>query len=398
MIILCILYFIMIRLTNLSMTEILTKMTKIKLDKIEETIKKIDNFNENLKKFRDKDVVTLDEQNQNEFLKDLLSPKKSPSFRSRYTDNYSSGKDKSNLEEAESFIDTGGFNIDVKKYHSLTILREYLSHCVIFTCLIIAFIIPIYTNTQKIIENINQFLLIENYIYGRLISISANLLEFKCYISECQNTTILNYTNLQNNDNIQEIIKGLQNFEKLDYFYKNEFLLNACEAAIDLINEKERYELCLNDTIIISSNNTDNIIKVLGNLIDNLYKKDAMDKDAYETFKNETRKYSRQSLFNDTTFQQIEDIFYKYIFSVDYNYEVTSSDNLNEYLKYKKLLLLILILCLGLIMIFYNIAYLCIFVPKLVYLLNVSRCILRIIPTSVIMNSPELETWIENKY
>ena len=60
MIILCILYFIMIRLTNLSMTEVLTKMTKIKLDKIEETIKKIDNFNENLKKFREKDFITLD--------------------------------------------------------------------------------------------------------------------------------------------------------------------------------------------------------------------------------------------------------------------------------------------------------------------------------------------------
>ena len=398
MIILCILYFIMIRLTNLSMAEILTKMTKIKLDKIEETIKKIDNFNENLKKFRDKDLVTLDEQNQNEFLKDLLSPKKSPSFRSRYTDNYSTGKDSSNLEKVESFIDTGGFNIDVKKYHSLTILREYLSHCVIFTCIILAFIIPIYTNTKEIIENINQFLLIENYIYGRLISISANLLEFKCYISECKNTTILNYTNLQSNDNIQEMFKGLQNFEKLDYFYKNEFLLNACEAAINPRTEKKKYELCLNETIIINSNNTDNIIKVVGDLIDNLYKKDAMDKDVYETFKNESRKYSRQSLFNDTTFQEIEDIFYKYIISVNYNFEATSKDNLNEYLKYKKLLLLILVLCLGLIIIFYNVVFLCIFVPKLVYLLNVSRCILRIIPTSVIMNSPELETWIENKY
>ena len=343
-------------------------------------------------------MVTLDEQNQNEFLKDLLSPKKSPSFRSRYTDNYSTGKDKSSLEEAESFIDTGGFNIDVKKYHSLTILREYLYHCVIFTCIILAFIIPIFINTKEIIENINYFILIENYIYGRLISISASLLEFKCYISECKNTTSLNYTNLQSNDNIQEIIKGLENFKKLDNFYKNEFLLNACEAAIDPINEKERYELCLNDTIIISSNNTDNIIKVVGNLIDNLYKKDAMDKEVYENFKNETSKYSRQLLFNDTTFQQIEDIFNKYIFPVDYNFDVTSKDNLDEYLKHKKLLLLILVLSLGLLMIIYNITYLCIFVPKLVYLLNVSRCILRIIPTSVIMNSPELETWIENKY
>ena len=29
---------------------------------------------------------------------------------------------------------------------------------------------------------------------------------------------------------------------------------------------------------------------------------------------------------------------------------------------------------------------------------NVSRCILKIIPTIVIYNTPELESWIENKY
>ena len=32
------------------------------------------------------------------------------------------------------------------------------------------------------------------------------------------------------------------------------------------------------------------------------------------------------------------------------------------------------------------------------HLLSVSRCILKIIPTIVIYNTPELESWIENKY
>jgi hypothetical protein len=38
------------------------------------------------------------------------------------------------------------------------------------------------------------------------------------------------------------------------------------------------------------------------------------------------------------------------------------------------------------------------FVNKLIHLLSVSRCILKIIPTTVINNTQELENWIENKY
>ena len=38
------------------------------------------------------------------------------------------------------------------------------------------------------------------------------------------------------------------------------------------------------------------------------------------------------------------------------------------------------------------------FVKKLVNYLSVSRCIMKIIPTSVIISTQELETWIENKY
>ena len=397
MFILGLLYFVMIRLTNISMTEVLKKMTKIKLDKIEETIKKIKNFNNNLKKFRDKDLVNIDEPNQNELIKGDISPKKSPTIHSKYTDNYSTRHiTENNNDETDSFVDNGGFNADMKKYSSLTILREYLFHIVIFSFLIFGFIIPIYLNSTVIIKNINQFLLIENYIYGRLISVSTNLLELKCYISECKNSTTFDVSQLQSNDNIQEIIKGLKNFKKIEDFYNNKFLLNACESAIYKEQQEIRYQICMNNSIIISSNNTDNLIKVTANLIDNLYKKDFMDKDFAETFNNVS--YSRQALFNNTNFQRIEDIYYKYIFPVDYIFQDTIMSNLNEYLKFKKCLLIILVFCLTLLMVFYNISYICIFVPKLVYLLNVSRCILRIIPTSVIMNSPEFEAWIENKY
>lgn len=59
-IILCTLYFFLIHLTNKSMTDGMEKVTKIRLEKIEEIIKRIKIFNSNLKKFREKDSKSDD--------------------------------------------------------------------------------------------------------------------------------------------------------------------------------------------------------------------------------------------------------------------------------------------------------------------------------------------------
>jgi hypothetical protein len=72
--------------------------------------------------------------------------------------------------------------------------------------------------------------------------------------------------------------------------------------------------------------------------------------------------------------------------------------SLNNYLKKEKILILILIICLGVIIAWFCIYIIVFFVKKLIHLLSVSRCILKIIPTTVINNTPDLEVWIENKY
>ena len=47
------------------MTDGLEKVTKIRLEKIEETLKKIQSFNQNLKRFRDKDEKASEENKEN---------------------------------------------------------------------------------------------------------------------------------------------------------------------------------------------------------------------------------------------------------------------------------------------------------------------------------------------
>ena len=395
--ILCILYFLMIHLTIVSMTDIIKTITKIKLEKIEETIRKIENFSNDLKKFRNRDLINMEINNeQTEAIKDDLSPKKVHSLHNTSIDDslvYRQSDNTSSLDES-STLNNNGFSIDSRQYSSLTVLREYLSHLIIFLSILISFIIPIYIYSNNMIKNINQLILIESFIYGRLISTSTNILEVKCYISECNNSTILDYSELKSSDDIQKMIKGIKYFKEIEIFYNDKYLLNACQASIDPVKQKNKYDSCLNDSIITSSNNTDNIMKLIENIINNIYKKDLMDKAKKDT----SITYSSQLIFNDTNFQMIENIFYKYIVSVDDVLKEAILNSLDSYLKSKKYLLIVLVLCLAFIIVLYNILFLAIFVPKLVYLLTVSRCVLKIIPTSIIMNTPDLETWIENKY
>jgi hypothetical protein len=239
------------------------------------------------------------------------------------------------------------------------------------------------------ISNTNQLLLVENYIFGKLITASAKTVEIKCFMSECQNQTHLEY-NLVDMELIQEVIKGINLFKDVSDFYNNKFLLDACAASMEVDKTDEEYIDCVNDTLIISANNTDNLIKLINDLVENIYKEYHMDKNSSDYFK--------QKLFNTSYFQQMEEIFYKYIIPVGDIFAKLVREDYNEFLKNKKTLITILVICLGIIMFIYCFFLGIFFVQKLVHYLSVSRCVMKIIPTSVIISTQELETWIENKY
>jgi len=133
MVFLGIFYFFMVHAINNSMTETFKKITKIKLEKIEETIRKIDVFSNELKKFRDRDLINSEEQNINDLRKDDLSYKKNNSLTTLDNNNSNNKKsDKKNMEETSSLVGSNGFNTDTKKYLPLTIVKEYLIHCALF--------------------------------------------------------------------------------------------------------------------------------------------------------------------------------------------------------------------------------------------------------------------------
>ena len=389
MVLLCVAYFFLIHLTNKSMTDGLEKVTKIRLEKIEETLKKIMTFNSNLKRFRDKDAKTSDDNKEESELSDDQNNQNPAELKKTLGPNAKKGKQ--NLAAINSsLVNSNGFNTDTKKYIPLNVLNHSFLHSVFVFILLCGFLIPVFIISNDMVYNTNQLLLVENHIFGELISSSASTVEVKCKMSGCLNKTELLYSKLVNMSLIQQVIKGITTFDEVKNFYNEKFLLNACAAAIDKNKKPEEYDECLNENLIVSANNTDNLIKLVDSIVDNINKEDSI--------MGGTKGYTTFQLFNTSYFNQMEEIFYKYIIPVGDNFALLVREDLDNYLTERKILVLILVCVLGAIMIIYSLIFGIIFINQLIHYLSVSRCIMKIIPTSVIISTQELENWIENKY
>ena len=117
----------------------------------------------------------------------------------------------------------------------------------------------------------------------------------------------------------------------------------------------------------------------------------------YETSQN-NEPNNHTELFNTTFFTQVEEIFYNYIIPVGDFFSSIVINDLDNYLGDKKNIVVILVIVLVVVMIIYCLVFGIIFTNQLVHYLSISRQIMKIIPTSVIIATQDLETWIENKY
>ena len=89
---------------------------------------------------------------------------------------------------------------------------------------------------------------------------------------------------------------------------------------------------------------------------------------------------------------------FKFIINVNDVFQNVVKKELKHYLQYKKYDLYIIEIFMGVLTMIFCFVFGFFFINKLVHHLSVSRIILKIIPTSVIISTHELETWIENKY
>jgi hypothetical protein len=372
MIILCLFYTIFLFLTNKNMQEGFEKVCRIKIDKIEETMKRIEQFNDKiLSKFR-----------QNENNSNIQVVKEKISENSNI---------KSQKEKYLNFSEGG-------KYKSLRILSYSYLQVIGILILICVFLIPLYYISYSMIIDTNKILSVQNYIFGKSLFASASTVNIKCMISKCQSVKDLNYyIDFVDRSQFENVIRDIGSFAELKDFYNNKFLLNACSVIYN-VNQTSEYNKCMNDTIIQSANNTDSLLKLIEETVATIVKDKEMRQGKLYLSDGKNIPFFNELLFETQYFRDLEYVFYNYITPISDSFTNVVSDSLDVFLNHRKTIMIILIFVFGFIILLFSSYIIFFYIHKLIHLLSVSRCILRILPTIVISNTAELETWIENKY
>ena len=140
------------------MTDGMEKVTKIRLEKIEEILKKIKIFNSNLKKFRERDAKS--EENKD----NLEGEDENKNQEGSKTIDSNRERMKKRMEQESSLVNSNGFNTDFKKFIPLTKLNYAFLFSLFILLIICASLIPIYMQTSTIVKNTNQLLLVQNFI------------------------------------------------------------------------------------------------------------------------------------------------------------------------------------------------------------------------------------------
>ena len=276
-------------------------------------------------------------------------------------------------------------------FNGLDPMNSFLSGimaCIGTAIFVLIYLIPCYTFIYSNIKKTNQLILAQNYIFEKLIITSSSIADLNCFISGCKFKNLLDTSKLADYNIIHDIIQGLNAFPKISEFYNEKFLLNACKAAFT--NEtSEDYINCQMDPIILTAVNTENLLKLVDDLIRDIRKEQEI---------KGGNAMSRKTLFQSDYYYKIDTIFFKYFLTVEKNFIDCINVDLNNYIQSFYVTSLLLISSFGLIIILFYLLSRIILIKNLIHHLSISRMIMKIIPTSIIINTPELESWIESKY
>ena len=362
MIFLGVFYIIFLYLTNKNIFNGLVTVSKIKPEKIEETIKKIEVFYERtLSRFVLKDVKPTFTEEREKFEKDDISKLK----------NY----------------------IEKTKLIRLTLLSYSYFQVIVKILLMVSLLIPIYFTSLNMIQNTNTIINIDNYIFGKSLLSSIKTVNIKCKLANCT-ITPLSFNNLSERSQVENLIRQIPGFSDISNFYNLQYLLNACKVLYGNSSSKE-YNDCMNDQYVIAANNTESLLHMIDDTVFKL-EKEILLRQLNVTDKSRVP-FQNRLMFESNLFRQLEYIFYKYLVSVPDNFARIISVSLTNYIENNRSLIIILISLYVFSFLMFSLYVVLVYLKKLINYLSISRCILRIIPTNIISSSIDLKNWIKIK-
>jgi PAS domain S-box-containing protein len=361
LILISLLYFFFLYKTNHYMQSELKKICSIRIPQINETIKNLEYFNNKI----------LSKYKANTMGETIIE---------------------SRIEEAKSDHDD-----DENKYHevrtnyqdfsnrklfkNLTILNKFYLSKFLLLISLFANLILVYFQSDELVTNINSFNYVKNYFFFSLIQSTVGISNIKCTIANCNRERMIGFnTNLTQAQ--YEIVKDQINFYPEMYdFYTNKYLTNICSYSFNTNNDMN---ICQETDIIKSANNTQTLLNMVTDYIYYLNKEIDIE--------------SKNNPYDSIYYQRMETIFYKFVLTMPDNFIEVSTVSLKSYMQQVYITVLALIIIFTVCIVIFSIVSIFYYISKLIEYISISRCILKIIPTNVIINSYELEEWLGTKY
>ena len=376
-------YLYLLIITNNHMGDGLEKILKISQDQINELLKKIQNFEQFYqKKLEDsKKIDLLSDANIKKENKSNLNKTRLTTDKTITIDN--SINPNQNLNQS---LSSNGFSLDTKKNKKLNLQNKAYIHLGIIFIFCLFLIVLLFLITNKVIKSNYNILLLQAGILGRFLEATAGTIYAKCFISECNVTSTLDYISFYNQKLIFKIYQAMEGFNEIYNFYHNYYILDICGAAYD--KGTDEYLDCQNQDLPNSLNNTSDLLDFVLNKVTELV--------AEATFSlNNNESYYIKDTFGSSTFSKMEDCFYNYLMPVVRRIDKAIYDSMKSLLKEKFSIILIIISTFNIGVLIFIIYVKYGFMRTFEYLLSISKCVVKIIPSSMISSNQDLDNWLE---
>ena len=386
--------------TNKNINDGFEKISKINTSKIDETIKKIEQFIVLLNQFIETNYEDNHYFNTKNFNKtfEISNTINKTSILMEFSKNnlnndlFNQEDNNKNLSMERKKTDDE-FNLlkfESEKIKTLHLFKFSYIQPLILTIIGTEFVLTTFLITNSIVKSSNEILNVQTYIYELVLSASTSLLDLKYAFTYLPIEHKINYFNHNTNFSLQEIMNDITKFDDIFKLY-NDMQINICESAFNSNSQKEKYEFCLNDSKVKIVNNTNSIFNSIKSKVESLM-------ELMNYYVSEDINYDTRTLYSSEELEQCEYLFYNYLISFIDKIASSTLNNEQKTLNHDKFIALTFYFFVIFEILLYIIYVLIIFQNRIIYLLSVARCIFRIIPINIIYSTQELSSWIENDF
>ena len=356
----------------------LNKISKISQDEIEGIILNVQRFRINLKlksyKYHLKKINHLKDDYENEQLKNEIETKFSKQILEK----------KKEFKTSMSIIN----NIYYKKtnhrkisfpYFILFIYSMSLLLIIIFLCFLFYFPKNLINNNSNLIKSHSFFL--ERFLY-----VTASVFKIKAIFAQFVDVFSLDLSNVINNSLLTNLYETLPKFKEFYDFYYYSFMLDACKALHDF--DSDDYKKCDSQYFPHLVNNTDSLRDYLIKKIEDITY-------TYESKVSNDPNFNSYTMFTMKEYTHILYSYTNYYIPVHSRFDLIlkrSFENKAKNIKFYIDFLFVFIFCWFIANLLYQ--YI-IYIPLFEKMFVISRNFIKVIPCSIILNTPELEKWLE---